>query len=484
MDTLFEAFTQADISTTRRFGGTGLGLAISHRLSELMGGTLAVESTEGTGSTFTLALVVASPEQQRPLHLRDDWTPFTGRHAVMLGPETGTCRAAKAHVEAWGMTTEGVPSHRLHDAADLADVLPLATADVLIAHAASLPASLVKRVLALTQSRNVPFVPIQTPDRLSDTLRTAETLRVPLRPSQLHNTLVTLFNTDVPTRQVKRSDSGWRLHMHAGQADMGVTHPLRIIVAEDNLVNQRVIERMLSRLGYRCDVVANGKEACRAVQQRTYDLVLMDVHMPEMDGLDATRTIRANVDAPPRIVALTAGASEEARRRCLDAGMDDYVPKPVRIGDLVPVLRAAANVPTPSASSSTADANASAPPEDASAPPVFDRAVLVERLADFGIETTDDPFVQDLLTQFIDDAQDSVAVIQDAVAQDALAEAGKRAHRLKSSSATLGAMALSDGCRTIEQAAHADNAETVRAEAAALPDLLARTLKQMRPLID
>jgi CheY-like chemotaxis protein len=380
------------------------------------------------------------------------------------------------------MTTEGVPSHRLHDAADLADVLPLATADVLIAHAASLPASLVKRVLALTQSRNVPFVPIQTPERLSDTLRTAETLRVPLRPSQLHNTLVTLFNTDVPTRQVKRSDSGWRLHMHAGQADMGVTHPLRIIVAEDNLVNQRVIERMLSRLGYRCDVVANGKEACRAVQQRTYDLVLMDVHMPEMDGLDATRTIRANVDAPPRIVALTAGASEEARRRCLDAGMDDYVPKPVRIGDLVPVLRAAANVPTPSASSSTADANASAPPEDASAPPVFDRAVLVERLADFGIETTDDPFVQDLLTQFIDDAQDSVAVIQDAVAQDALAEAGKRAHRLKGSSATLGAMALADGCRTIEQAAHADDAETVRAEAAALPDLLARTLKQMRPL--
>jgi PAS domain S-box-containing protein len=485
-ETLFEAFTQADISTTRRFGGTGLGLAISYRLAELMGGTLTVSSIAGEGSTFTLSLVMASPQQQRPLHLRDDWAPFAGRHAVILGPGTGTCQAARTHVEAWGMTSEGVPASRLSSADDLAQVLPLDNADVLIAHAAPLPAALVRRVMALARAHTVPFVPIQTPARLSGMPRTAETLRVPLRPSQLHNTLVALFDIDVPEKRVQRSDTSWRLQMHPEQADMGTTHPLRIIVAEDNLVNQRVIEQMLSRLGYRCDVAANGKEACQAVQARAYDLVLMDVHMPEMDGLEATRTILADADRPPRIVALTAGASEAARRRCFDAGMHDYVTKPVRIGDLIPILRKAADAQMELLSpSSTSGIRA---PDDIgdtrSSHSLFDRSILLDRMADFGIETTDAPFVQDLLAQFLDDVQDSVAVIQEAVAQGAIAEAGQRAHRLKGSSATVGAMALSDRCRSIEQAANADDAKAVRQHTDTLPDLLAQTIEALSAVLD
>ena len=501
VDTLFEAFTQADLSTTRRFGGTGLGLAISHRLASLMGGTLTVDSTEGEGSTFTLTLTVDSPAQERPLHLRSDWTPFHNRDAVVVGSNTGTCRAAVAHLKAWGMHVQSVHTDALHDRGSLADALPLPATDVLIANTQAVPNALVERLLAAGKRHDVPLVTIQAPERLSAN-SPHDVVRIPLRPSRLHDTLLRVFDVDVPSQTVERSDTGWRLEMDPESADLGTSHPLRILVAEDNLVNQRVIERMLSRVGYRCDVAANGREACRAAQRRTYDLVLMDVHMPEMDGLDATRTILSDGDPAPRIVALTAGASEESRRACLNAGMDAYVSKPVRISDLVPVLKdttpaasasAPSSVPVASDDATTTPSHRSAAPsaedlsaEDPSEPTdvVFDRSALHARMGDFGIEDLGDPFVQDLLTQFLDDAQESVAHIRAAVGEGALDDAGSRAHRLKGSSATMGATALSACCRAIERAADANDPAGVEAAANRLPALLSRTLEQMQPLVE
>ena len=498
---LFEAFTQADASTTRRFGGTGLGLAISRRLAEMMNGTITVDSVQGDGSTFTLSFVVKVADVERPLHLRTDWTPFQSRRAVVIGDGTGTCRAVVKHLKTWGVTVDCLSVKDFAPDQSLQKQLRLDEADVLVAHATTLPRSLVKRVLSLTQTHDLPFVPVhqtesapRSPDCKQLTEEATEALRKPLRPSRLYNTLLHIFESGVPTTAVDRSDSSWRVQMSSNDTQLASTFPLQILVAEDNLVNQRVVERMLNRLGYRCDVVANGQEALDAVGRRAYDLVLMDVHMPEMDGLDATRAILESTDHPPRIVALTAGASEEARRRCLAAGMEDYVAKPVRIGDLMPILEqtaterpsdaspvSAADASSPAASAEASPALPDEPDQDS--PDVLERAVLMDRMADFGIDRLDDPFVHDLLTQFMEDARASVAIIQDALEQDAAADAGSRAHRLKSSSATIGAMALSECCRTIEKAANAEDVDTVRTAAALLPELLDRTVSALETLL-
>jgi signal transduction histidine kinase/DNA-binding response OmpR family regulator len=357
MDRLFRSFSQVDSSTTRKYSGTGLGLVISKRLSELMGGTMWVESPlpispdarEGTkggpGSIFHFTIQAEAAPVPARAYLQEVQPDLRGKRVLIVDDNATNRRILLFQTEAWGMKPvetaspvealewirEGV---RENDAFDLVlldyqmpemDGLMLATEIQKIQGAAKLP------LVLLSSSRRQEVVGIR------DVF--AAFLPKPIKASQLYNAVVDIFAKEERPRD-RRADTA----KSQFDADMGKQLPLRILLAEDNAINQKLTLRLLARMGYRADVAGNGLEAIEALQRQPYDVVLMDVQMPEMDGLDATRRIRQlspkelSVGKQPRIVAMTASVMKEDRDACQVAGMDDFVSKPVRVEELVRAL--------------------------------------------------------------------------------------------------------------------------------------------------
>jgi CheY-like chemotaxis protein/HPt (histidine-containing phosphotransfer) domain-containing protein len=224
-------------------------------------------------------------------------------------------------------------------------------------------------------------------------------------------------------------------------AELGSRHPLRVLLAEDNVVNQKLALRLLEKLGYRADVVANGLEALEALGRQTYDLLLSDVQMPEMDGLEATRRILARWPEGDRpwIVAMTAEAMSGDRERCLEVGMNDYVTKPIRVDELVAAIRRAPRRGSPDL-----------PPAEVAANGPIDGSVLARLVEGTG---GDAGFVSELIEQFVVDSPALVAAAR-AGLETGNAEAVRRAaHTLKSNAATFGAVGLADQSRALEDAA-------------------------------
>ena len=338
MDRLFQSFSQADTSTTRQYGGTGLGLAISTRLSQLMGGRMWVESEVGTGSTFHFTIHAESAPAKHRVHSPASRPRLIGKRLLMVDDNAASRRILASHAASWELTAEVFSSgsdalSRLRqgakfDAAILdmnmpgMDGMAVAVEIRKIAGAESMPLVLL--------SSGVVSKGAQT--RESDGLFAA-VISKPIKTAQLYSAL-----SDALFSQPARKDSLAR----ARQTDptLGTRMPLTILLAEDNGINQVVALRMLERMGYHADLANNGVEALDLMTRRHYDLVLMDVQMPEMDGLEATREIheRWPQSERPRIIAMTANALEEDRKRCMDAGMDDYLSKPVQARELQAVV--------------------------------------------------------------------------------------------------------------------------------------------------
>jgi CheY-like chemotaxis protein/HPt (histidine-containing phosphotransfer) domain-containing protein len=266
-------------------------------------------------------------------------------------------------------------------------------------------------------------------------------LTKPVKASQLFNALVGVFGDECAEPAASQA---------AFDDSLGERWPLRILLAEDNAVNQKLAVQVLRRLGYRADVAGNGLEALDALRRQTYDLVLMDVQMPEMDGLQATERILAEWPAGrrPRIVALTANALAEDRAECLAAGMDDYVPKPIRVDELSQALlrtrplHAAADAAPPSAEASTPAAPI------APAPPLQLDPVALARLRE--LAAGDNAFIAEMIDTFLHDAPGMVEDMRKAVASGDAATLRRAAHSLKSNSRDFGAPALSAMCLELE----------------------------------
>jgi signal transduction histidine kinase/CheY-like chemotaxis protein len=336
---LFQKFSQADSSTTRKYGGTGLGLAISKRLAELMGGTMAVAS-DGSGRGATFTFTIRAPAATLPAPGRREFIgaqrELQGRRVLVVDDNATNRRVLSLQMAKWGMVPADAdsPDNALHRILD-GDAFDLAILDMHMPEMSGV--ELARRMRAARPG--LPLVLFTSLGRKeagdTDGLFSAY-LAKPLRQSQLFDTLVTLLAHDVTPKPAAPA----KPRLDAGMAGR---HPLRILVAEDNVVNQKLALRLLQQMGYRADVASNGIEAIESIERQPYDVVLMDVQMPEMDGLAAAREInrRWPDGRRPRIVAMTANAMQGDREECIAAGMDDYVTKPIRVDQLVDALNQA-----------------------------------------------------------------------------------------------------------------------------------------------
>jgi GAF domain-containing protein/CheY-like chemotaxis protein len=340
MGRLFQSFSQADSSTTRKYGGTGLGLAISRRLSELMGGRMWAESDGlGKGSTFSFTIQV--PVTELPAARQRDFVgvqpELQGKRLLVVDDNATNRRVLSLQAAKWGMKCRatGSPSEALSWLAG-GDEFELAVLDMHMPEMDGI--ELARRIRE--QNTVLPLVLFSSLGRreAGDDERLFNAyLAKPIRQSQLFDTLVGLLARDLAP---KVEAAPGKPQLDPNQA---ARHPLRILLAEDNVVNQKLALRLLQQMGYRADLASNGIEAIESVRRQTYDVVLMDVQMPEMDGLEASRQINARWQSGerPRIIAMTANAMQGDRDMCLAAGMDDYLTKPIRVERLVEALNQA-----------------------------------------------------------------------------------------------------------------------------------------------
>jgi PAS domain S-box-containing protein len=445
MERLFQSFSQVDASTTRKFGGTGLGLAISRRLVEMMGGQIWAESQQGKGSMFCFTIITRSiPLEEEPADsrlevLRDkrllivDDNPISRAHLGRLAEQVGLrIKLPDSAQEAMRILMDG----ESFDAAlvdlhmpNLDDGLVWGQSVRQIGSCAELPLILMAWYTDLESDEEVDLF--------------AARLSKPVFPGRF----ISALNHALTGPLNRRGQGSAAPSSIPPQIEPSV---LRVLIAEDNPTNQQVSMLMLRRMGFKADLASDGQEALQAVRERVYDVVLMDMHMPEMDGLEATRRIRqeVQVDCQPFIIAMTANVLAGDRERCLDAGMDDYISKPVKREDLLRALgrikpldplkwEGAEDLLVVTQDKETAD------PEKS-----VDRAVLrrvMDLLADEGPRT-----VRELIDIFLDSANKMVKNMESGLYHHSVRELYHPLHTLHSSAATLGARRLSSLCEQAE----------------------------------
>jgi signal transduction histidine kinase/two-component SAPR family response regulator/HPt (histidine-containing phosphotransfer) domain-containing protein len=440
---LFKPFMQAEASTARHYGGTGLGLAISKRLVEMMGGKMWAESTLGEGSTFHFtANFLAEPQAAlSPLSSRQ---PKLADLRILIVDDNATSRRVLAEKTArWGMIPrEAASAEAALELLKKGEVFDVAVVDLQMPGMDGLAlAAEIRKQVSATMLPLVFLMPLGTrSDSAPNTqVAFANSITKPVKPSQL---LAAIERALFTQKKVE-------VQAPPPKADLPLAErmPLRILLCDDNTINQKVAARILSQIGYKPDVAGNGREGLEAIDKKPYDLVFMDLMMPEMDGLTATRNIRErqkNPAANPNyagrilIVAMTAHAQQSDKENCLAAGMDDYLAKPIRPADVRSMIEKWAAPATPAVVESK---SAPASKVETPAAPVEEPPVDMSRMNDL---TGGDPaMLNELVEMFYKQTTQQLKQIEDAVRAGDATQVRHVAHSCKGASATLGMTQLS-----------------------------------------
>lgn len=425
IDQLFQSFTQADVSTSRQYGGTGLGLTISKRLTEMMGGKIWAHSVAGKGSTFYFTI---EAEAVRSLSLANSATAeeVLGGKSLLIVDDVLTNQKILTHqANSWGMLTctveSGLKALEWLKQGRKFDVVIL---DMNMPELDGI--TLGQKIRQLPDCKRLPLVMLSSlghPELTEnlEEIQFAAILTKPIQQSELYKVLARVLQhqpivikTDSDTQEEK----------------LGDTHPLRILVAEDVSVNQEVIRLQLEKLGYLADIVSNGREVLEVLRRKPYDVILMDIRMPEMDGLITTYHIQQEwmPEVRPRIIAMTADAMGGDKEKCLESGMDDYLAKPVRLEDLRRVLME------------------SQPLQDA--PPALDPKILESLQQMAGNRSI--PVMIELIQNYLEDTPSRLEAINLAIREHDPKALGDATHALRSSSIQLGATYLGFQCQELE----------------------------------
>lgn len=441
---LFESFSQVDASTTREFGGTGLGLAISKTLCELMNGSIWVDSEEGEGSTFHFTIPNVQPEETTKDPLEPLLATLSEKRVLLVDDNETNRMILHAQTSRWGMHPTVVNSGK-----EAIDILETSTFDVAILDM-QMPGmdgiTLARAIRELPGSKNLPLIMLssigQREKSHEETIDNLQHLLKPARTAQLVKTLAGACGAVVPPE---------RTDVENPSTTFAEQYPLEILLAEDNATNRKVAAKVMSKLGYTLDFAENGQEALDAASKKKYDLIFMDMQMPVMDGLEATRQLRSAppIWGRPRIVAMTANAMGRDREKCLEAGMDDYMSKPIRLNTLKTALQECSQNLKENTAMMEGLPNGQ----------IFN----FERLSEM---TGDDlEFEQELLNEFLSDCESTIAAMETAIGDKNGDEVRLHAHSLKGSCRSVGAEQLG------EYFAEVESEKNIDAQASLVPEI-------------
>ncbi len=459
IDTLFDPFSQVDSSTTRKYGGTGLGLAISKQLVELMGGDVEGKSAVGKGSTFTFTL----PLEKQPLDAPATYTipgSIQGKRILIVDDNQTNRRILREILQSWQCEVEEAVDgkeglEKLHEAVAQRNPYEIAIVDMFMPQMdGQTMGQIVKSESSLTQTK---LVMLTSASKRGDAAQLKEIgfsayLSKPVRHSHLYDCLSELAGETI---------------MHASEQPQLITrHTLaeakrrrtRLLLVEDNEINQRLASIMLQKHGFNADVANNGKEAIEAHEENPYDLILMDVQMPEMDGFEATENIREwenTVQKHTPIIAMTAHAMKGDEKMCLEAGMDAYITKPIQPQALIETIENLLQR-YQDANSANEEEGEEEDSDETQKAEVFNRSSLLQRVEN------DEELCDELISLFLEDIPKRLEGIEEALKEEDYNQIARMAHSIKGSSANIEAQQLRDSALQLEVCAKSDTHENIQ----------------------
>ena len=467
---LFKSFQQVDASTTRHYGGTGLGLAISKRLAELLGGKIWVDSDAGKGATFHFSILTRSAASTASAAWQGPQAQLAGKRLLVIEDNRTNQRIISHRGCNWGLIVDGAATSQdaLHlvEAGTQYDAIIL---DLQLPGADGM--ALASQLRSRCAGRVVPLLLLSSARLRSDEARPTEAsvagyVHKPIRPAQLLETLCRAMS--IQLQKEKKAPVSPTL-----DPDLARRLPMRLLLADDNPINQKVGLSVLHKLGYRADVANNGLEVLKALEQKVYDLLFLDVQMPEMDGLETARQLcsRWNPERRPVIIAMTGNALTGDREKCLAAGMDDYISKPVRITELQSALERWGSLKTAQVDTKTL-MGAKASSDD-----LIDHAVVTG----LRMPERDNNSVREKVEEFLEDTPRRLDQLTQH-ARDPLKMAA-HAQAVKSLGTAAGAKRVTTLCQKLEEIARAGNLDSAQAVLQELRTVFALTRAQLLPLL-